>query len=53
MKSLVEDRGAWWAAVHGITRAGCDLATEQQQQQQLVFVRGSWEVTSRALLSPE
>ena len=52
IKSLVEDRGAWWAAVHGITRVGHDLATEQQQQQQLVFVRGSWEVTSRAL-SPE
>ena len=41
------------AAVHGITRAGHDLATEQQQQQQLVLVWGSWEVTSRALLSPE
>ena len=26
------------AAVHGITRAGHDLATEQQQQQQLVLV---------------
>ena len=24
------DRGAWWAAVHGIVRVGCDLVTEQQ-----------------------
>ena len=25
------DRGAWWAIVHGVTRVGHDLATEQQQ----------------------
>ena len=24
------DRGAWWATVHGVTRVGHDLATEQQ-----------------------
>ena len=24
------DRGAWWAAIHGIVRVGCDLVTEQQ-----------------------
>ena len=29
---LVKDREAWRAAVHGIKRAGHDLATEQQQQ---------------------
>ena len=30
---IVEDRGAWSAAVHGVTRAGHNLVTEQQQQQ--------------------
>ena len=24
------DRGAWWAADHGVTRVGHDLKTEQQ-----------------------
>ena len=24
------DRGAWWAAVHGIVRVGRDLVTKQQ-----------------------
>ena len=28
---IVEDRGAWHAAVHGVQRVGHDLATEQQQ----------------------
>ena len=28
---IVEDRGAWHAAVHGVQREGHDLATEQQQ----------------------
>ena len=30
---MVEDRGAWSAAVHGVTRAGHNLVIEQQQQQ--------------------
>ena len=25
------NRGAWWATVHGVTRAGHDLATKPQQ----------------------
>ena len=29
---IVKDREAWSVAVHGIQRAGHDLATEQQQQ---------------------
>ena len=28
----VKDKEAWCAAVHGVTRAGHDLATEQQQE---------------------
>ena len=28
----VEDRGTWWAAVHGVTSVGHNLAVEQQQQ---------------------
>ena len=28
---IVEDRGAWRAAVHGLQRAGHNLATEQQR----------------------
>ena len=34
---MVEDRGAWCAAVHEVTRVGHDFATEQQQ----VIVRWS------------
>ena len=30
------DRGAWWAAVHGITRIEHDLATKQQQQKSIL-----------------
>ena len=30
-RATVEDRGAWCAAVHGVTKSH-DLATEQQQQ---------------------
>ena len=26
------DRGAWWIAVHGVTRVRCNLATKQQLQ---------------------
>ena len=29
---IVKDRGAWCAAVHGVTKVGHDLATEQQQK---------------------
>ena len=31
LQEIVEDRGAWYAAVHGVT-VRHDLATEQQQQ---------------------
>ena len=30
---IVENRGAWRAAVHGVTKIREDLATEQKQQQ--------------------
>ena len=29
----VKDRGAWHAAIHGVTKNGHKLATEQQKQQ--------------------
>ena len=29
---IVRDREAWCAAVHGVTRLGHDLVTEQQQK---------------------
>ena len=32
----VEDRGTWWAVVHGVTNIGHHLAVEQQQQTLLV-----------------
>ena len=31
LQDILKDREAWRAAVHGITRVGQDLATEQQQ----------------------
>ena len=30
LMEIVEDRGAWQATVHGVTRVGHDLGTEQQ-----------------------
>ena len=32
LRETVKDKEAWCAAVHGVTRVGHDLATEQQQQ---------------------
>ena len=32
------DRGAWQATVHGVTRVGYDLVTQQQQQHMCVCV---------------
>ena len=29
---IVKDKKAWHAAVHGVKRVGCNLATEQQQR---------------------
>ena len=29
LQEIVKDREAWHAAVHGVQRVGCDLATEQ------------------------
>ena len=34
LQEIVKDREAWHATVHGVQRAGHNLATEQQQQQQ-------------------
>ena len=31
LQDTVVDREAWYAAVHGVTRVGYNLATEQQQ----------------------
>ena len=49
---IVKDRGAWPAAVHGVTKSRHNLATEQQQQQlekwmnQLTWFFGEqWEPT--------
>ena len=41
LQEIVEDRGAWHAAVHGVAKVGQDLATEHQQQQLLLMLR-SW-----------
>ena len=34
---MVRDREAWHAAVHGVSRVGHDLATEQQQRALHIF----------------
>ena len=31
LRETVEDRGAWYIAVHGVAKVGHDLVTEQQQ----------------------
>ena len=41
LQEIVEDRGAW-RAVHGVAKVGHDLATEHQQQQQLLLMLRSW-----------
>ena len=35
LQEIVEDRGAWCAAVHAVAELGHDLATEQQQKENL------------------
>ena len=37
LQGRVEGREAWCAAVHGVTRVGRDLVTEQQQQQMSII----------------
>ena len=32
LQEIVEDRGAWHAALHGVAKSQQDLATEQQGQ---------------------
>ena len=36
LQEIMEDRGAWHAAVHGLQRVGHDLVTEQQQNNQII-----------------
>ena len=31
LPEIVEDRGAWWATVHGVTKVRWDIVTKQQQ----------------------
>ena len=38
-QEIVKDRGAWCAAVHGVTRVRHYWATEQQQQQLVVSLK--------------
>ena len=38
------DKEAWWTTVHGVERAGHDLATEQQQQ---YMYHIQWNITQR------
>ena len=42
---MVEDTGAWYAAVHGLQRVRRNLVTEQQQQQikLTILLRIWWE----------
>ena len=37
-QETVKDREAWHAAVHGVSRIGHNLATEQQQQSLKIFL---------------
>ena len=39
LQETVEDRGAWCAVVHGVTRVGYNLATKQLQQRALTEVQ--------------
>ena len=39
------DRGAWWATVHGVSRAGHNLATKQQHR--LVLYKGKYRKIGR------
>ena len=31
LQEIVEDRGAWWATVHGVTKVRWDIVTKRQQ----------------------
>ena len=31
LREVVKDREAWCVAVHGVSKVGCDLVTEKQQ----------------------
>ena len=37
LQEKVKDREAWRAAVHEVTRVGCDLVTKQQQKRVCIF----------------
>ena len=43
LREIVKDREAWHAAVHGVTKVGHDLVSEQQQKiDSLVEVMTAW-----------
>ena len=43
LQEIVKDREAWHAAVHGVTKVGHDLVSEQQQKiDSLVEVMTAW-----------
>ena len=43
LHEIVKDREAWHAAVHGVTKVGHDLVSEQQQKiDSLVEVMTAW-----------
>ena len=39
LQEIMEDRGAWHAAVHGVARARHNLVTKPQSY---TFISGSW-----------
>ena len=45
LREMVKDREAWHTAVHGVTKVGHDLATEQQLVVQWLRVHLSMQVT--------
>ena len=51
-QEIVEDRGAWCAVVHGVARAGHDLAAEQQLHISLIYMRCVYRYINISLILP-